>query len=74
MVIDVKMPEISGLELQTRLAASGATLPIIFITAHDDAEVKARALAGGALVVLHQLFEDVAFLEAVGRALSKCET
>lgn len=74
MVIDVKMPEISGLELQTRLAASGATLPIIFITAHDDAEVKARALAGGALVVLHKLFEDVAFLEAVGRALSKCET
>ncbi len=74
VLIDVRMPEIDGLELQTRLAASGVTLPTIFITAHNSAEVEARAGAGGALVVLHKPFEDVALLDAVGQAFSKCKT
>ena len=74
MVIDVRMPEMDGLELQARVAASGLSVPTIFITAHADPEVEARARAGDAVAFLHKPFEDSALLDAVGNALSKWKT
>ena len=74
IVIDVGMPEIDGLQLQAQIKASGLTIPAIFITAHVNPEVEARARASGALVVLHKPFEAVALLEAVGKALSNRKT
>src|SRR6187401_1063932 len=49
VVLDVQMPGLNGLDLQERLHKSGNELPIIFITAHDEVNVRERALAGGAV-------------------------
>ena len=56
VVMDVHMPGLSGLQVQQRLAGSG--LPIIFITAHDDAVTRAQALGAGAVACLHKPFND----------------
>ena len=48
LILDVRLPGISGLELQSRLLDSDCPVPTIFITAHGDAEVRARALEAGA--------------------------
>jgi len=63
----------SGLELQERLLASGSEVPIVFMTAHADANVRARALAAGAVQVLQKPFDDVALLEAISRATGAVE-
>jgi FixJ family two-component response regulator len=52
LVLDVQMPEMSGLELQDRLAERGIDIPIIFITAYPDETTKARALSAGAICFL----------------------
>ena len=49
LILDVQMPGMSGLELQSRLMASESQVPIIFISAHADAEARARALEAGAV-------------------------
>ena len=67
IVLDVQMPGVNGLEVQRRLAGSG--IPIMFITAHDDAEVRERALAAGAAAYLRKPFNDEVFIEAVRTAI-----
>lgn len=69
LIVDLKMLEMDGLELQARMKTSGSSVPTIFITAHDDPASEAQALAGGALAFLHKPFEDTTLLEAVQRAL-----
>ena len=69
LIVDVAMPGLSGLELQDRLAADGCRLPIIFITALDDAHVQAQALAAGALGFLSKPFDDEELLAAIRVAL-----
>ena len=69
LVLDVRMSGMSGVELQEHLAASGSTVPIVFMTAHADASVRARALAAGAVDFLEKPFSDDALLEAVDRAI-----
>jgi FixJ family two-component response regulator len=71
LILDVRMPGMSGLELQRHLAASERDIPIIFITAHgsDDA-VRARALRDGAVAYLIKPFSEESLLEAVNTALS----
>src|SRR5436309_9102624 len=49
LILDVRMPGMNGLELQRQLAASDRKIPVIFITAHGDEEVRSRALNGGAV-------------------------
>ena len=64
LISDVQMRGMSGLDLQSRLAAQGRRVPIIFITAFPDAKIRARALAQGAVCFLAKPFE--------GEALSRC--
>ena len=71
LILDVRMPGMSGLELQCELAASKCDIPIIFITAHgSDEGVRARALRDGAVAYLSKPFSEDALLEAVNAALS----
>ena len=70
LILDVRMPGMSGLELQRHLAASERDIPIIFITAHgSDEGVRARALRDGAVAYLIKPFSEGALLEAVDAAL-----
>lgn len=68
LVLDIRMPGMSGLELRDRLAAEGSSLPVIFITAHDDDETRTAAFAGGATAFLVKPFEDDALLTAIDDA------
>jgi len=67
----VRMPGMSGVELQERLNGSRVAIPIIFMTAHGDASVRARALQGGAIDFLQKPFTDEALLNALARGLGR---
>ncbi len=68
LVLDVRMPGMSGIELRERLIASGHAVPIIFITAHADEDERARALDRGAVDCLRKPFSDDALLDAIAKA------
>jgi FixJ family two-component response regulator len=69
LVADIRMPGMSGLELQERLKAEGSRIPIIFITAHEDAKTKHQAMTAGAVGFLSKPFDDDVLLEKVRSAL-----
>ena len=69
LVLDVRMPEMDGLELQECLAEEGIKLPIIFITAHGDVPTCARAFKAGALEFLEKPLDGKAFLHHIRKAL-----
>lgn len=69
VVLDVRMPGISGLELQQRLNRLGATIPIIFITGHGDVPMAVEAMQAGAFDFLQKPFRDDDLLARVQRAL-----
>jgi FixJ family two-component response regulator len=69
VILDVRMPGMSGLELQRRLVASHPDVPVIFMTAHDDARARSQALSGGAVDYLIKPFSEEALLDAVRAAL-----
>jgi FixJ family two-component response regulator len=69
LIVDVRMPRMSGLELQQQLTTAQCPMPIIFITAHGDAETRTRALRAGAVDLLDKPFSDEALLSAVQSAL-----
>jgi len=69
LILDVRMPGMSGLELHRRLLSSHPDMPVIFITAHGDEELRSRALRGGAVDYLLKPFSDDALLNAVQTAL-----
>jgi two-component system, LuxR family, response regulator FixJ len=71
LVLDVRMPGMSGLELQERLNERGAILPIIFITGHGDVPMAVEALQAGALDFLQKPFRDQELLDRIARALDK---
>ena len=66
LILDVQMPQMSGLELQDHLAQTGVKIPIIFVTAYADGTAKARALDAGAVCFLHKS------LDLQGRRLADC--
>ena len=70
LILDVRMPGMSGFELQSRLVGSYPEMPVIFITAHGDEELRSRALRGGAVDFLLKPFSEEALLTAVKAALS----
>ncbi|HEX8922098.1 MAG TPA: response regulator [Pyrinomonadaceae bacterium] len=70
LILDVRMPGMSGLELQQRLAADNYSIPIIFVTAHaSDREARARALQLGAVDFLFKPFSEEALLNDVYKVL-----
>lgn len=73
LILDVRMPGISGLELQEKLVKSGLIMPIIFISAHEDVSTREQALKAGAIAFLKKPFEDQILIEKVNSALSRFE-
>jgi FixJ family two-component response regulator len=65
------MPGMSGLELQERLNAAGSSIPIVFISAHDDREARTRAMRGGAIDFLQKPFSEDSLLHAIDACLAK---
>jgi two-component system, LuxR family, response regulator FixJ len=70
LVLDIRMPEMSGLELQARLKERAATLPVIFITSHGDVPMAVEAMRAGAVDFLLKPFEDQDLLDRVRQALA----
>jgi RNA polymerase sigma factor (sigma-70 family) len=71
LVLDIRMPGRSGLELQRELAAANRQLPIIFITAHADVPMTVQAMKGGAIEFLTKPFRDQELLDAVEAGLAR---
>jgi FixJ family two-component response regulator len=71
LILDVRMPGMGGFGLQGRLNAEHSEIPIIFITAHGDGPGRQRAIAAGALEVLHKPFAASALLATVEIAVTK---
>lgn len=69
LVLDLRLPGASGLELQSRLAEMGITIPIIFITGHGDVPTSVRAMKAGAMDFLPKPFRNQELLDAVIKAL-----
>jgi len=71
LILDVRMPGMSGLELQRQLGAVNWPIPIIFITAHEDDDTRAQALAAGAVDFLSKPFHEEELLNAIDTALKR---
>lgn len=73
LLLDVRMPGMSGLELQQALIARGCRLPIVFITGHGDVELAVQAMKHGAFDFLEKPFRDQRLLDVVSAALRQRE-
>jgi FixJ family two-component response regulator len=69
LIADIRMPRMSGLELQATLNADGCRIPIIFITAHGDEKMRRQALRAGAVEFVAKPFDDEALVASVRAAL-----
>ena len=69
LIADIRMPGMSGLELQARLNAEHCRIPTIFITAHGDARMRMQALRAGAVEFMAKPFDDGVLLESIRAAL-----
>ena len=71
LVLDVRLPRMSGLDFQRRLGEKGVEIPIIFVTAHGDIPMSVRALKSGAVEFLTKPFRDQDLLDAIQQALER---
>jgi FixJ family two-component response regulator len=71
LVLDVRLPGLSGLELQRELATANRQLPIVFITAHGDIPMTVQAMKGGAIEFLTEPFRDQDLLDAIETGLAR---
>ena len=71
LVLDVRLPQMSGLDFQRQLAETGVQIPIIFITAHGDIPMSVKALKSGAVEFLTKPFRDQDLLDAIQQALQR---
>ena len=71
LILDVQMPGMNGLDVQDRLAKSGNSVPVIFITAHDEVGVREKALAAGAIAFLRKPFNDDLLIKTLREALKR---
>src|SRR6202790_2721877 len=71
LVLDVRLPDLSGLDLQQELAKANITLPIIFVTGHGDIPMSVRAMKAGAVEFLTKPFREQDLLEAIQRAIKQ---
>jgi FixJ family two-component response regulator len=70
LITDVRMPGMDGLELQRRVRMENPALPVVFISAHHDDEIRQRALAQGAIGFLYKPFDAADLLSAIQPALN----
>ena len=70
LVLDIRMPGMNGLDLQTYLVASGHTIPIVFITAHEDGIEKTKAIAAGAVAFFQKPLDEKDLLGAIYKGLN----
>ena len=73
VVLDMQMPGLSGVEVQTHIRRNRGAIPIIFITAHDDRVARERALSGGAVAFLRKPFTDALLIRTLDTALGRGE-
>jgi FixJ family two-component response regulator len=71
VLADVRLPGIDGLELQRRIRGERPTLPVIFMTAHDDDDIRQRALRDGAIAFMVKPFDGGELLEHIARAVRR---
>jgi FixJ family two-component response regulator len=71
LVLDVRLPQMSGLDFQRQLLETGLHIPIIFVTAHGDVPMSVRALKSGAVEFLTKPFRDQDLLDAIQQALQR---
>jgi FixJ family two-component response regulator len=71
LVLDVRLPQMSGIDFQRRLTEIGVQIPIIFITAHGDVPMSVKALKSGAVEFLTKPFRDQDLLDAIQQALQR---
>lgn len=69
LMLDIRMPRVSGLELQRRLNAVGSPFPVIFMTSHGDVDLAVQAMKAGAVDFLQKPFKDQLCLDTVERAI-----
>jgi FixJ family two-component response regulator len=74
LVLDVRLPGLSGLDFQTELAKARIQIPIIFVTGHGDIPMSVKAMRAGAVDFLTKPFRDQDMLDAVGRAIESDRT
>jgi len=74
LLLDVRLPGMSGLDFQAQLASHGVTLPVILMTGFGDVPMSVRAMKAGAVDFLTKPFRDQDLLDAVGVAVEKCTT
>jgi len=71
LILDIRMPRLSGLDLQDELAKQGLTIPVIFITGHGTVPMSVRAMKAGAVDFLQKPFEDQELLDAIHNAIEQ---
>jgi FixJ family two-component response regulator len=71
LIADIRMPGLSGLELQAKLKAERCRIPVVFITAHGDAEMRIHAMREGAVQFLSKPFDETVLLKIVHAALKR---
>jgi FixJ family two-component response regulator len=74
LVLDVHLPDLSGLELQAKLTELGLELPIVFITGRGDIPMSVRAMKGGALEFLTKPFDNRQLLDAIEQGIARCRS
>ncbi|WP_371420239.1 response regulator transcription factor [Tardiphaga sp.] len=73
ILLDIRMPDMDGLEVQAVLAERGITLPIIVLTGHGDVSVAAKAMRAGAVDFLEKPFKKTALLAAIGEGFARAD-
>ena len=73
LVLDVHLPDLSGLELQAKLTELGLELPIVFITGRGDIPMSVRAMKAGALEFLTKPFDNQQLLAAIAQGIARCQ-
>ena len=68
-ILDMKLPGMSGLDLQQRLNTTPTPIPIVFVSAHDESMMQANALRAGAVAFLRKPFDNCTLLDAVNRSI-----
>lgn len=74
VLLDVRMPDVDGIEVQRLLAERGVTMPVVIMTGHGDISIAVRAMKAGAVDFLEKPFEKASLLHAIGMAFERLES